>query len=378
MLVAISVAAYGFSSESREEAPRTRAGLAQIGESVKVAVNSSFVSPLVELFGDVAIGQKSFVASNTTLRADPGMRVCIGNETNLQDNILFLALRSLPSPSSSCGSRSSSTQERTSIAHQAVIVNSRIGKFTFVGFRSRITNSILEDGAFVLHGATITGVRIPKNRLVAIGQTITTQAQADALPLKTEANSTFQEEVLEVNEEFSEHYSELYKAEGFDAVTGISAAPRTSWNSKPVKPTIGAGVRVEEFARLVGDVRLGANSVVGRRTSIRADEGAPIVIGERAAIEDRVTFHALKGTSINIGRNLDTDDNIVFHGPLTVGDNLTIGDDAILFRSTVGNRVTIGTGAIVVGVTLRDDVQVPDRAMITTQAQADALSVRRG
>lgn len=160
-------------------------------------------------------------------------------------------------------------------------------------------------------------------------------------------------------------------------MTGVSPAPKTSWNPNPVKPTLGENVQLEEFARIVGDVRLGSNSVVGRRTSIRADEGAPIIIGENAEIEDRVTFHALKGTSIRIGRNLDTDDNIVFHGPLEVGDNLTIGDDAVLFRSTVGNNVTIGTGALVVDVTLRDGVQVPDGLVITTQKQANALKVQR-
>ena len=135
-------------------------------------------------------------------------------------------------------------------------------------------------------------------------------------------------------------------------------------------------MRVEEFVRIVGDVRLGNNSIVGERTSIRADEGTPIIIGNNAEIEDRVTFHALKGTSIKIVNNLDTDDNIVFHGSLEVGNNLTIGDDAVLFRSKVGNRVFIGTGALVIGVNLRDNAQVPENAVITTQQQADALPTR--
>jgi len=60
-----------------------------------------------------------------------------------------------------------------------------------------------------------------------------------------------------------------------------------------------------------------------------------------------------------------------------VGDNLTIKDDAILFKSKVGNRVTINRGAIVVGVTLKDGAQVPNRAVITTQDQADALLTRQ-
>lgn len=354
-------------------AQEARETLASLSQTPLIAVNSSFVSPLVELFGNVAIGQKSFVAGNTTLRADPGTRICIGSKTNLQDNITFLALRNQPAPPSTCGKLSSSTGSEVSIAHQATIKNSQIGKFTFIGFKSRITNSVIEDGAFVLHGATVTGVRIPKDRLVPIGGVITTQTQADALPLKTAANSTFQRDVLEVNEEFAEHYSELYKTQGFDAVVGISQAPRTSWNPKPVKPTIGKGVQIEELVRVVGDVRLGANSVVGRRTSIRADEGSPIIIGENAKIDDRVTFHALKTTNIRIGNNLKAENNIVFHGPLEVGDNLTIGENSILFKSKVGNRVTIGSEAIVVGVTLKDGTKVPNQAVITTQAQADKL-----
>ncbi|MBW4665532.1 MAG: hypothetical protein KME01_15280 [Chroococcus sp. CMT-3BRIN-NPC107] len=353
--------------------------LAQSGINTRLVVgSSSFVSPLVELFGDVLVGEKSFIASNTILSAEPGTKICIGNQTNLQDNINVIALPNAPAPASPCGAKSTSTQNRVSIAHQAVIRNSKLGNFTFIGFRSRITNSTLEDGVFVLHGATITNVTIAKDRLVPIGAKITTQAQADALKPKAEANSEFQNEVLEVNEEFAEHYNELYKEVGYSGVSGISAAPKTSWNPRPVAPTIGKNIRLEEFARIVGDVRIGNNAVIGQRTSIRADEGAPIIIGNNAEIEDRVTFHALKGTNIKIGNNLDTDDNIVFHGPLEVGNNLTIGDDAILFRSKVGNNVTIGTAAIVVGVTLGDRVSVPDNALITTQAQADKLQrVRR-
>ncbi len=355
------------------KAQEARETLTSLSHTPLIAVNSSFVSPLVELFGNVAIGQKSFIAGNTTLLADPGTYICIGSKTNLQDNITFLALRNQPAPPSSCGKLASSTSSEVSIAHQATIKNSQIGNFTFIGFRSRITNSVIEDGAFVLHGATVTGVRIPKDRLVPIAGVITTQVQANALPLKTAANSAFQRDVLEVNKEFAEHYGELYKTQGYDAVVGISQAPKTSWNPNPVKPTIGQGVQIEDFVRIVGDVRLGANSVVGKRTSIRADEGSPIVIGENAKIDTHVTFHALKGTNIRIGNNLKAENNIVFHGPLEVGDNLTIGENSILFRSKVGNRVKIGSEAIVVDVTLKAGTQVPNRAVITKQAQADQL-----
>lgn len=365
LLLSVIISNMTIASESSE--------MLSISQPIQVGVNQGFISPLVELFGNVSVGRRVFVASNTVIRAEPETQICIGSETNLQDNILFLALHNSPAPATACGEISSSTGERNSIAHQAIVKNSQIGNFTFVGFHAQLNNVVLEDGAFVLHGARLENVRIKRDRIVPIGAVITTQAEADLLVPKTEANAEFQNEVLEVNEEFAEHYPELFASEGFDAVTGASPAPTTSWNPNPVIPTLGDNVQLDEFARLVGDVQLGSNSTVGQRTSIRADEGAPIVIGDNAVIEDRVTFHALKGTNIRIGSNLKTSDNVVFHGPLEVGNNLTIEDDAILFRSTVGSNVAIGTKAIVVGVTLADGTVVPAGSIVTTQEQADAL-----
>lgn len=359
--VALAGGAEGLFSRFRQVAP--------------VVTNGSFLSPQVELFGDLTVGRGSFVAGNTTLSADPGTRVCLGSETNVQDNVLFLADGRSPFPAGAggCDARAATAKDRVSIAHQATVENSTLGNFTFVGFHSRVVGSVLEDGVFVLHGAVVQNVRVPRDRLVPSGAVITTQAQANALPRKAEAQAEFQRDVLEVNAEFAEGYAEQYQAQGYAGVTGVSAAPKTSWNPTPVPPTLGRGVRMEEFARIVGDVRLGEGSVVGRRTSIRADEGAPIVIGRNAEMEDQVTFHALKGTSIRIGDNLDSDDNIVFHGPLEMGRDVTVGDDAVVFRSKVGNKVTIGAGALVIDVTLPDGTVVPEGARILSQADADAL-----
>lgn len=340
-----------------------------------VTDNGSYLSPLIEIFGEVAISSGVFIASNTILRADPGTRICVGKGTNLQDNILLLALRNSPVPTmldGACGLRASTLSDSVSIAHQATIRNSRVGRFTFIGFRAFLENAVIDDGAFVLHGASVRNVRIGRNRLVPVGASITTQAQADALPLKSAKEAQFQLDVLGVNAELASEYAALYRSGGFDMVTKVSPSPRTSFNGG-LWPTLGAGVTLLEFARVVGDVRIGANSIIGRRTSIRADEGTPIIIGANAVIRDRVTFHALKGTSIQIGDGLRTESNIVFHGPLVVGDRLTVGDDAIIYNSRVGNDVTLGTGAMVLGVTVRDGVTVPEGMIVQTQAAADAL-----
>ncbi len=372
--------ATGERGDSRLEGAPRLPGLVSLATPLRVVINNSYLSPLIEIFGDVSVGSGVFIASNTILRADPGTRICIGRATNLQDNILLLALRSVPAPTisdSPCALLSSSIGERVSLAHQATIRNSHIGDFSFIGFRAFLENAVLEEGAFVLHGATVRNVRIGKNRLVPVGATITRQEQADSLPLKTAAEVSFQEDVLGVNAELATEYAALYAAGGYDMVTKHSPSPRTSFNSG-LWPTIGSNVTMREFARIVGDVRIGDASIIGRRTSIRADEGAPIVIGDSAVIRDRVTFHALKGTRIDIGKRLETDANIVFHGPLRMGDRVTVLDDAIIYNSRIGNDVHVGAGAIVVGVTLADGVSVPAGTIVRTQAEADSLQpVRR-
>src|ERR687893_907123 len=67
-------------------------GLTYIGREPMLVYGTSYVGPLTEVFGDVSIGQKNFVASNTVLRAAPGNRVELGNESNIQDNGTVWAL----------------------------------------------------------------------------------------------------------------------------------------------------------------------------------------------------------------------------------------------------------------------------------------------
>jgi hypothetical protein len=75
--------AEGGSSEDR--------GVHRISETNSPVVGTSYVSPLVELYGDVFIGERSFVAGNTVLRAAPDRRLEIGDETNSQDSVIARA-----------------------------------------------------------------------------------------------------------------------------------------------------------------------------------------------------------------------------------------------------------------------------------------------
>jgi carbon dioxide concentrating mechanism protein CcmM len=328
--------------------------------------NGSFISPHVEIYGDVAFGHDCFVASNTILDAAESFVVSLGDENNCQDNAYLTASAS-----------NLFFGNMVSIAHQAAITNSEIGDFTFFGFRSRVRDCVVGEGTMVMHNTVVEGVVLPPNRITPSGVTITSQEEADALPELTAANDEFKHEVQHVNHEFATGYAALFSELGRAAVEGIGPNPVTSFNPAPVEPRIGADVRLGELVRIVGDVQLGDRSRVGQRTAIRADEGTPIVIGRNARIAGRVTFHALLGTSLIVGDNATIGDECVLHGPLRVGNNLICEDDCVLFRATVEDNVTLRERATVVGdVVLREGTIVPEYAVIETQEQADALPTR--
>ena len=336
------------------------------GQDTSPIVNGSYISPLVELYGEIEVGQRCFVASNTIIYAGDGQRVSLGDENNCQDNAYLLAREA-----------NLGFGDMVSIAHQAVIENSTIGDFTFFGFRSRTRNCEIGEGAMVMHNTTVENVVIPPNRITPLGVRITSQEQADALPEVTEANEEFKHEVQEVNVAFAEGYIALFEQLGRRGVEGIGPNPSTEFNPASIEPRLGDGVVLAELVRIVGDVRLGEGSTVGQRTAIRADEGTPIVIGRRARIQSRVTFHALKGTSVEVGDHARIGDGNVIHGPLSIGDNFVAEDDCVVFQATIEDNVTVRSGATVAGdFILREGTVVPEGAVVTSQDQADVLPVR--
>ncbi len=143
-----------------------------------------------------------------------------------------------------------------------------------MGFQAEVINSTVEDGAFISAGFYVEDVTIPENALLAPGTVVTDQATADDLPTVETAEEDFKRAGLEVNAEFAEGYVELHE-EGYDVVVGVGPNPETEFNPESAEPQIGADSEIGEFARVVGDVRLGPGSEVSDRAAIRADEGSP-------------------------------------------------------------------------------------------------------
>ncbi len=297
---------------------------------------TGFVAPLAELFGEIYVGDDVFVAANSILRAAPTRQIVVGTGSSVQDNVIIRALED-----------SIEIGENATITHHAIVRNSQIGSRAYIGYRATITDARIGDGAVIWHGAKVEGVNIPSNAFVGAGRVITSQSQADALPKVPAEDKEYTNRRLQSNQAFARGYINLYQTEGYEAVIGLSRNPRTSILPQTTEPSIAPDVELQEFVRIVGDVRVGRNSSIGQRTTIRADEGSPIIIGAGANIDDRVTFHGLEDTDVRIGDNLTVDDDAVIHGPLSVGNNVTVGEGTVVFNATVGDNVEIGNHVIV-------------------------------
>ena len=344
-----------------------------IGRQATVVVNgSSYVSPLTEIFGDVFIGQDNFIAASSVLRASPGHRVELGDKATVQDNILVRALN-----------KSVTIGDESNLGHHAIVRDSQIGDSTYIGYNTEIEDSRVGNGSLIYHGARVEGVEVPDDAYVAAGRVVTDQATADDLPTVEEVgvDEYYQEALLDIHKELTRGYIELFETEGYESVLEVGVNPETPFNPEQIKPQLGANVDREEFARITGDVRVGENSSVGRRTAIRADEGTPIVIGPGASIEDRVTFHAVKGTDIRAGEFLVVDDDAVLHGPLEIGNGVFVGEHVVVFRARLGDDVRIGEGSVIVGpegpadkiMEIPDGTLIPAGTVVTTEEDVRAL-----
>lgn len=97
---------------------------------------------------------------------------------------------------------------------------------------------------------------------------------------------------------------------------------------KGIWPRIAEGVFIAPGAMVIGNVVIHEGASVWYNAVIRGDT-APIVIGRRTNVQDNCTLH------------VDPD------APLTIGDECTIGHNAVVHGATLGERVLVGMNAVV-------------------------------
>ena len=113
-----------------------------------------------------------------------------------------------------------------------------------------------------------------------------------------------------------------------------------------ISPKIDETCFIAHSSDVIGKVEIGKESSVWYGAVLRGDM-EPIVIGDRSNVQDNVTVHVANGMKT------------------IIGDDVTIGHNAIVHGCTIGNRVLIGMGAIVLdGAVIEDDVIIGAGALI--------------
>ena len=111
-------------------------------------------------------------------------------------------------------------------------------------------------------------------------------------------------------------------------------------------PQVDPGAWVAENAILIGRVTLGPGASVWYGAVLRADN-EPIVIGAGSNVQEGAVLHTDPGRPLAVGEDVTIGHQAMLHG-CTVGDGSLIGIQAVLLNgATIGRGSIVGAGALV-------------------------------
>ncbi|MFJ4901988.1 gamma carbonic anhydrase family protein [Streptomyces sp. NPDC088727] len=124
------------------------------------------------------------------------------------------------------------------------------------------------------------------------------------------------------------------------------------------EPDIAPSAFTAPTSVVIGEVTMAAGSSVWYHAVLRADCG-PIVIGAGSNIQDNCSVHVDPGFPVTVGERVSVGHNAVLHG-CTVEDDVLIGMGA-----TVLNGAHIGTGSLVAAQALvPQGMRVPPGSLV--------------
>ena len=119
-------------------------------------------------------------------------------------------------------------------------------------------------------------------------------------------------------------------------------------------PSQGERVFVDPASTVIGEVALGDDSSVWPGAVVRGDMHR-IVIGARTSVQDNAVLHITHDSAFNPGGF-----------PLTLGDDVTVGHQAMLHGCTIGDRVMIGMQTMIMdGAVVESDVMLAAGSLVS-------------
>lgn len=112
-------------------------------------------------------------------------------------------------------------------------------------------------------------------------------------------------------------------------------------------PELGENTYLAETATIIGDVVMGKNCSVWFNAVVRGDVNK-IRIGEQVNIQDNVMLHCtFERHELNIGNNVSIGHNAIVHG-CTIKDNVLVGMGAIIMDGClIEENSVVGAGSVV-------------------------------
>ena len=124
------------------------------------------------------------------------------------------------------------------------------------------------------------------------------------------------------------------------------------------QPQLAPGAWAADSATLLGRVSLGPDANVWYGAVLRGDNEW-ITIGARSNVQDASVLHTDMGSPLTLGDDVTVGHQAMLHG-CTVGDNSLVGIQAVVMNGAViGRNCIVGAGALVT-----EGKQFPDNSLI--------------
>jgi carbonic anhydrase/acetyltransferase-like protein (isoleucine patch superfamily) len=131
-----------------------------------------------------------------------------------------------------------------------------------------------------------------------------------------------------------------------------------SEKSNTLAPNIDDTAWVAPGAHVLGQVQLMANASVWFSAVIRADN-EPITVGTNSNVQEGAVLHVDPGCPLIVGEDVTIGHQAMLHG-CTIGDGSLIGIQAVILnRAVIGKHCLIGAGSLI-----PEGKVIPDRSLV--------------
>ena len=157
---------------------------------------TAYVHPLAAVIGNVILGKRVMVSPFAAVRGDEGQPLHVGDNSNVQDGVVIHALETEHDGAAveknlvEHGGKSYGVYigSEVSLAHQVQIHGpAYVGSSSFIGMKVLVFKAKVGQRCVVEPGCILMGVTVADGRYVPAGTTLTSQKDADNLPVITDS-----------------------------------------------------------------------------------------------------------------------------------------------------------------------------------------------